>query len=297
VTWTKLGDEFSDQARDLTDAEHRTHVDALIWSNRRGLDLHIPKRDLPRFAESDAAADAVTGLVVKGWWKDRGDTWHVGVHFPEWQLERAVIEKRREGSALRMRRSRMHKAGEHSICLPERCADVARNETRNETRDPGRCADVARNETRNETRDPGRVGTGTTYPPDPLVQNQDQGQGSGIMPEKAERSGTGVRGRGPRPPEADVKTSRRESAPRVPASVQAIGAGLTPGSAANSQSPRVHHGSDNDGSDAQQQSIPVTHQSQAADRNAREDVSGNGERTRQLDALEAWIRDNPESAP
>jgi len=158
VTWTKLGDEFSDETRDLTDAEHRTHVDALIWSNRRGLDLHIPKRDLQRFAESPAAGEAVTGLAVKGWWEDRGDSWYVGVRFPEWQLERDVIEKRREGSALRMRRSRMHRAGIHSICLPERCADVTRNETRNETRDPG------------------RVGSGTTYPPDPLIQDQDQNQ-------------------------------------------------------------------------------------------------------------------------
>jgi hypothetical protein len=41
-------------------------------------------------------------------------------------------------------------------------------------------------------------------------------------------------------------------------------------SAANSENHRVHDGPDNDGSDAQQIPIPVTHQSQAADRNARE---------------------------
>lgn len=159
MTWTKLGDEFGDEARDLTDAELRTHIEALGWSNRRGLDLHIPKRDLNRFAESEQAGEAVTGLLVKGWWEERGDDWYVGVKFPEWQLERAVVEQRREASALRMRRSRMHKAGDHSICLPEHCAYVTRNETR----------DV----TRNETRNPVRVGTGPMDPPDP-PEDQDQ---------------------------------------------------------------------------------------------------------------------------
>src|SRR6266487_6763180 len=116
----------------------RSH-DALNWSNRRGLDLHIPKRDLQRFAESQAAAEAVTGLAVKGWWEDRGDSWYVGLRFPEWQLERAVIDKRRDAAALRKRRQRLHEAADHSLCIPGGpCPHVTRDETRDETRDPVR---------------------------------------------------------------------------------------------------------------------------------------------------------------
>lgn len=166
VTWTKLGDEFSDEARDLNDAEHRTHVDALGWSNRRGLDLLIPKRDLRKFGESPDAEAAASGLVAKGWWADRGDCWYVGLRFPEWQLERAVINQRREASALRMRRSRLHKAGDHSLCLAENCPAVTRNVARNEMRDG----------MRNETRHPVRVGSGATHPPDPEEQDQPQVQ-------------------------------------------------------------------------------------------------------------------------
>ena len=118
MTWTKLGDEFSDEARDLNDAEHRTHIDALGWSNRRGLDLLIPKRDLRRFANSPDAEAAVVGLIAKGWWTDRGDCWYVGLRFPEWQIERAVIEQRREAGALYSRRHRMHKAGDYSAWGP-----------------------------------------------------------------------------------------------------------------------------------------------------------------------------------
>lgn len=158
MTWTKLGDEFSDEARDLTDAEHRTHVDALGWSNRRGLDLLIPKRDLRKFAESPDAESAVVGLVVKGWWADRGDSWYAGLRFPEWQLERAVVSQRKEANALRVRRARMHKAGDHSICIAGNCPAVTR--------------DVMHYDMRDETHYPGRDGSGLTA----LPSLQDQAQ-------------------------------------------------------------------------------------------------------------------------
>jgi hypothetical protein len=172
VTWTKLGGEFSDEARDLTDAEHRTHVDALGWSNRRGLDLLVPKRDLRKFGESPDAEAAAGGLLAKGWWEDRGDCWYVGLRFPEWQLERAVIKHRQEANALRVRRSRMHKAGDHSICVAGNCPAVTRDVMHYDMRD----------DTHYETRDPGRVGSGATHPPDPQDQEQPQDQAQGQDP-------------------------------------------------------------------------------------------------------------------
>lgn len=121
MTWTKLGDEWSDAARDLSDAAYRTHVDALCWSNRRQLDLTVPKRDLKRFAETHDPDTAVKELVFAGWWDDRGDSWFIGVLFPDWQLESRVVSQRREATALRVRRHRLHEADDHSICLPKNC--------------------------------------------------------------------------------------------------------------------------------------------------------------------------------
>jgi hypothetical protein len=121
VTWTKLGDEYSDAAADLSDAAFRTHVEALGWSNRRLLDLVIPKRALRRFAETADPDVAVRELIAAGWWEDRGDGWWIGCRFPEWQVERSVIEQRRTDTAARVRRHRMHKAGDHSECEPSRC--------------------------------------------------------------------------------------------------------------------------------------------------------------------------------
>lgn len=169
VTWTKLGDEYSDEARDLTDAEYRTHTDALIWSNRRGLDLMIPKRDLRKFAESPDAETAVEGLVAKDWWADEGNQWNVGLRFAEWQLERVVIVQRKEANALRVRRSRLHKAGDHSICITGNCLAVTREVMHYDARD----------DMRNETDYPGRVGSGYR-PPSPHDQDQPQDQGQPI---------------------------------------------------------------------------------------------------------------------
>lgn len=138
MTWTKLGDEFPADARDLSDAAFRTHVEALCWSNSRRLDLLIPKREVRRFTETTDPDTAVEELVATGWWQDCADAgWYVGCRFAEWQLERSVIEHRNKLHADRQRRYRMHRAGDHRQCKdPTAC--VTRHETRDETNHPGR---------------------------------------------------------------------------------------------------------------------------------------------------------------
>jgi hypothetical protein len=133
MTWTKLGDEFADAAWELSDAAYRTHTEALQWSNRLGVDLVIPKRHLRRFAFSETAEAAAAELSAAGWWKDTGDYWDIGCRFAEWQIERAVVDQRRADAALRQRRHRQHKAGNHKLCL-QNCPHV----TRDVTHDPGR---------------------------------------------------------------------------------------------------------------------------------------------------------------
>ena len=66
--------------------------------------------------------------------------------------------------------------------------------------------------------------------------------------------------------------------------------------AAPPQSLRDHDGSFDNRPGAQQNPEPATHQSQAADRNAREDDDGEAERKRQIDGLTELMRQNPEIA-
>src|SRR4051794_23470403 len=128
-----LGDEFSREAWPLSDAAWRLHVEALIYSNGFLLDLMIPKVDVRRFGKNDDAA-TIEELVAAGWWQDVGDAWWIGCRHSEWQLERAVIEKRRAEATKRKRRSRLHQAGDHSLCT-NNCSSVTRDETRDGRRD------------------------------------------------------------------------------------------------------------------------------------------------------------------
>lgn len=132
MTWCKLGDEWPDAARDLSDAAYRTHTEALCWSARRLLDLIITKRDIPRFAETGDPESAVAELVRTGWWQEIPEGYYIGVRFAEWQLESTVVQARRDSNAIRQRRHRLHKAGDHSLC--QNCDESRRYETR----DPGR---------------------------------------------------------------------------------------------------------------------------------------------------------------
>lgn len=138
MTWVKLGDELSGAAEPLSDAAFRTHVEALAWSARYLLDLQVPQRHLSRFAYCDEPELAAKELVEAGWWEERGDGWYVGLMFPEWQREKADVERERAASLERQHRRRKHLAGDHSTCLPTTCPQAPGVESTDSRRDERR---------------------------------------------------------------------------------------------------------------------------------------------------------------
>ena len=127
MSWTKFGDEYPVEAAALTDAEWRTHGEALMWSNWRLLDLAIPKKDVRRFAEYTADVpleDVTAGLLRKGFWRDDGDTWYIGLVHPEWQRDSDEVRTAQARAAARQKRHRRHKNGDHSLCTPDTCEDA-----------------------------------------------------------------------------------------------------------------------------------------------------------------------------
>lgn len=75
MTWTKLSDDFADDAWGLSDAAFRLHVEGLGWSNRKLLDLYIPADDLRRFAKHP---EAVQQLLDAGFWEAvDGETYRI----------------------------------------------------------------------------------------------------------------------------------------------------------------------------------------------------------------------------
>jgi hypothetical protein len=206
MTWTKLGDEFPPEARDLTDAEFRTHVEALIWSNERLLDLVVPKRDVRRFAESAEAESAIPGLIAKGWWEDSGDNWYVGLRFADWQEERTDAERRREMNALRNRRYRKHRLGDHSVCDPRRCKD-ARKPVDNSPDSPKVTTSQNGSVTHHATRD--GIRDATPSRPDP-TRPEGNGSGKGTRPVQDGAARQGADGRAGPPGPADRATETPE---------------------------------------------------------------------------------------
>ncbi|MDH6237046.1 hypothetical protein [Cryobacterium sp. CG_9.6] len=89
MTWTKLSDDFTDDCWTLSDAAARLHVEGLTWSNRKLLDLRIPKDDLHRFKTPQAIAE----LLSCGYWADAGNHYQIIHHADYQRLREAVIRQ------------------------------------------------------------------------------------------------------------------------------------------------------------------------------------------------------------
>ncbi|SIJ77661.1 Uncharacterised protein [Mycobacteroides abscessus subsp. bolletii] len=103
MTWTKLSDDYGDDCWRLSDAAFRTHTEGLCWSNRKLLDLVIPKSDVQRFAKHPAA---VRELVTEGYWRERSDD-YVIEHHAQYQRPRdKVINQQKANRANRAKRGK-----------------------------------------------------------------------------------------------------------------------------------------------------------------------------------------------
>lgn len=92
MTWTKLSDDFGDDCYQLSSDAFRLHVEGLLWSNRKLLDLRLDKAVLARWASKPAAVDE---LVALGWWTDEGDHYVIR-HHAIYQRSREQVLKQQE---------------------------------------------------------------------------------------------------------------------------------------------------------------------------------------------------------
>lgn len=90
MTWSKLSDDFSDDCWTLSDAAFRLHVEGIIWSNRKLLDLRIPKDEVQRFAKHPGAVQELLGV---GWWTEASDGYLIRHHAAYQRLREDVIRQ------------------------------------------------------------------------------------------------------------------------------------------------------------------------------------------------------------
>lgn len=96
MTWTKLSDDYSDDAWTLSDSAFRLHTEGLVWSNRKLLDCVIPKDDLRRFARNP---EHVQELVDAGFWLDLGHSYLIRHHAQYQRTREAVIAQQERNRA------------------------------------------------------------------------------------------------------------------------------------------------------------------------------------------------------
>lgn len=86
MTWSKLSDDFTDDTWYLSDVAFRLHVEGICWSNRKLLDMQIPKDDASKFK-------GITGLpelLDKGYWSEQHDSFLI-LHHSDYQRTREAV--------------------------------------------------------------------------------------------------------------------------------------------------------------------------------------------------------------
>lgn len=134
MTWTRLDDRWTERA-DLADLDHGTrwhYLSMIVFCSRTGrLDGRLRLADARRCSDVDDPDQAHSDLIAAGLIVQESSGFllrEIDEHVPP-----PSVRQESERAALRMRRSRAHRRGDHHLCLPKHCPDatVTRDVTRN----------------------------------------------------------------------------------------------------------------------------------------------------------------------
>jgi hypothetical protein len=121
MTWTKLGDDFSDRPSllQLGRSTRLLYVEGLVYSNRVLTDGFIPDGALRRLTDHEDPEDAAGQLEGCGLWERRPDGWYIA----DFHTQRTAdeVRKAQRAAATRQARRRRHLAGDHTDCDPKYC--------------------------------------------------------------------------------------------------------------------------------------------------------------------------------
>jgi hypothetical protein len=162
VTWTKLGDDFTDRPEYLavSRSARLLLVEMFIWSNRLLTDGRVPVAALPRLSDEPDLAGAMDELVGGGLVDRDDDAYQL-----DWsdQLTAEHVKEGRAYNAEKQKRYRdrrdRHIRGDHTACDSRFCKAV-----------------VTGNATSNKT---GHETPSRPVPSRPKVRDRDRGAGSG----------------------------------------------------------------------------------------------------------------------
>ena len=124
MTWTKLGDTFTDDPRllEVSRSARMLHVEALVYCNRHLRDGHLPKGALARITDAEDPALDALALERAGLWEEAEGGWLVDWTDQESADEVRERQRYRADKQKRYRdRKNRHERGDHGDCDPRYC--------------------------------------------------------------------------------------------------------------------------------------------------------------------------------
>lgn len=164
MTWAKISDSFGDDEvlLGLPRGTRLLWVELTVWACKQATDGRIPRYVLRRVTDEPDVDDAVAQLVECGLLIPTAQGWELR-DFLRDQRSREEVTRARELSAVRQRRQRLHRSGDHSACSEQYCKFSKSRVTNDVTPATSHATPTRPDPTRAQARG-GRVGHGADSP-------------------------------------------------------------------------------------------------------------------------------------
>jgi len=130
MTWAALSDDLIARMQhdDLPREDQLMYVEGLVYASRLLTDGILPA-DLRKFTTHPEGAEGAWRLLALGYWRVSSEGYFIADYL---KVNRSAeqVEKARERNRIRQLRARLHREGDHSVCVASYCSQ-ARNAVTN----------------------------------------------------------------------------------------------------------------------------------------------------------------------
>lgn len=175
MTWAALSDDLIDkmQHHGLTRDDQLMYVEGLVHATRLLTDGELPA-DLTRFTTHPQAAEGALRLLALDYWRVSGHGYAI-TEFLRHNRTAKQVRESQERSRARTRRWRLHREGDHSMCLASFCGNAVTNAVTNGVSDVAPSSPLLSSreekEKEKEQGEPGREAEGLAS--SPLTENDE----------------------------------------------------------------------------------------------------------------------------
>lgn len=179
MTWAALSDELIDKMKHhgLSRDDQLMYVEGLVHATRLLTDGELPA-DLTQVTTHPQAAEGALRLVLFNYWQISA-TGYLIVDFHKTNRSAEQVEQARERNRLRQHRTRLHREGDHSMCVPSYCRNAVTNAVTNAVSHDALSSPLLSSreekEKEKEQGEPGREAEGLAL--SPLTENDEPSPG------------------------------------------------------------------------------------------------------------------------